>query len=57
MLKEIRCSLCNYFYSNTEKILIALNNCSHNVCQPCFISCNEEGKCPMMESLFLLRKL
>ena len=46
MLKEIRCSLCNCFYNNTEKIPIALNNCTHNVCQACFITYNEEGKCP-----------
>ena len=57
MLKEIRCSLCNYFYSNTGKILIALNNCAHNVCQPCFISCNEEGKCPYDGRPFSFEKI
>ena len=46
MLKEIRCSMCNGFYNNSERIPIALNNCTHNVCQACFISNNEGGKCP-----------
>ena len=46
ILKEIKCSMCNCFYNNNEKIPIALNNCTHNVCQSCFIAYNEEGKCP-----------
>ena len=46
ILKEIKCSMCNHFYNTNEKIPIALNNCTHNVCQACFISYNEEGKCP-----------
>ena len=46
ILKEIKCSMCNHFYNINEKIPIALNNCTHNVCQACFISYNEEGKCP-----------
>ena len=46
MLKEIRCSMCNGFYNNSERIPIALNNCTHNVCQACFISNSEKGKCP-----------
>ena len=45
-LKEIKCSMCNCFYNINEKIPIALNNCTHNVCQACFIAYNEEGKCP-----------
>lgn len=46
MLKEIRCSTCNAFYNINERVPIALNNCTHNVCQACFISYNEDGKCP-----------
>ena len=46
MLKEIRCSTCNSFYNINERVPIALNNCTHNVCQACFISLNEDGKCP-----------
>ena len=46
ILKEIKCSMCNCFYNINEKIPIALNNCTHNVCQACFIAYNEEGKCP-----------
>ena len=46
ILKEIKCSMCNCFYNINEKIPIALNNCTHNVCQACFITYNEEGKCP-----------
>ena len=46
MLEEIKCSLCNCFYNITEKIPIVLNNCTHNVCQSCFITYNDEGKCP-----------
>jgi len=57
MLKEIRCSLCNCFYNNTEKIPIALNNCTHNVCQACFISFNEEGKCPYDGKPFSFEKI
>ena len=57
MLKEIRCSLCNGFYNNTEKIPIALNNCTHNVCQACFISFNEEGKCPYDGKPFSFEKI
>ena len=45
-LKEIKCSICHCFYNINEKIPIALNNCTHNVCQACFITYNEEGKCP-----------
>jgi len=57
MLKEIRCSLCNCFYNNTEKIPIALNNCTHNVCQACFISFNEDGKCPYDGKPFSFEKI
>ena len=57
MLKEIRCSLCNCFYNITEKIPIALNNCTHNVCQACFISFNEEGKCPYDGKPFSFEKI
>ena len=57
MLKEIRCSLCNCFYNNTEKIPIALNNCTHNVCQACFITYNEEGKCPFDGKPFSFDKI
>ena len=46
ILKEIKCSMCNCFFNINEKIPIALNNCTHNVCQACFIAYNEEGKCP-----------
>ena len=46
ILKEIKCSMCNCFYNINEKIPIALNNCIHNVCQACFITYNEERKCP-----------
>ena len=46
ILKEIKCSICHCFYNINEKLPIALNNCPHNVCQACFITYNEEGKCP-----------
>ena len=46
ILKEIKCSICHSFYNINEKLPIALNNCPHNVCQACFITYNEEGKCP-----------
>ena len=45
-LKEIKCSICHCFYNINEKKIIALNNCTHNVCQASFITYNEEGKCP-----------
>lgn len=57
MLKEIRCSMCNQFYNTSEKMPIALNNCTHNVCQACFISYNEEGKCPFDGKPFSFDKI
>ena len=57
MLNEIRCSICNCFYNISEKIPIALNNCTHNVCQACFISYNDEGKCPYDGKPFSFEKI
>ena len=57
MLSEIKCSLCNCFYNISEKIPIALNNCTHNVCQACFISYNDEGKCPFDGKPFSFEKI
>ena len=56
-LNEIRCSLCHCFYNISEKIPIALNNCTHNVCQACFISYNDEGKCPHDGKPFSFEKI
>lgn len=36
---------------------IALNNCTHNVCQSCFITYNEEGKCPYDGKPFSFEKI
>ena len=57
MLEEIKCSICNCFYNISEKIPIALNNCTHNVCQACFISYNDEGKCPYDGKPFSFEKI
>ena len=57
ILKEIKCSMCNCFYNINEKIPIALNNCTHNVCQACFITYNEEGKCPYDGKPFFFDKI
>ena len=57
MLSEIKCSLCDSFYNMSEKIPIALNNCTHNVCQACFISYNDEGKCPYDGKPFTFEKI
>ena len=57
MLNEIKCSICNSFYNISEKIPIALTNCTHNVCQSCFISYNEEGKCPYDGKPFSFEKI
>ena len=57
MLNEIKCSICNCFYNISEKIPIALTNCTHNVCQSCFISYNEEGKCPYDGKPFSFEKI
>ena len=57
MLSEIKCSLCNCFYNITEKIPIALNNCTHNVCQSCFIEYNDGGKCPYDGKPFSFEKI
>ena len=57
ILKEIKCSMCNSFYNTNEKLPIALNNCPHNVCQACFITYNEEGKCPYDGKPFSFEKI
>lgn len=56
MLDEIKCPICNCFYNTMEKIPIALNNCTHNVCQACFIALNDEGKCPFDGKPFSFEK-
>ena len=57
ILKEIKCSMCHCFYNINEKMPIALNNCTHNVCQSCFITYNEEGKCPYDGKPFSFEKI
>ena len=57
ILKEIKCSMCNSFYNINEKLPIALDNCTHNVCQACFIAYNEEGKCPYDGKPFSFEKI
>ena len=57
ILKEIKCSMCNSFYNINEKLPIALDNCTHNVCQACFIAYNEEGKCPYDGKPFNFEKI
>ena len=57
ILKEIKCSMCNSFYNISEKLPIALDNCTHNVCQACFIAYNEEGKCPYDGKPFSFEKI
>ena len=57
ILKEIKCPMCNSFYNINEKLPIALDNCTHNVCQACFIAYNEEGKCPYDGKPFSFEKI
>ena len=57
MLSEIKCPMCKNFYNNTEKIPIALNKCTHNVCQACFISNSDEGKCPYDGKIFSFEQI